>query len=78
MSAPYDLAGDGSAVVYEAPCQGQHVQLVMGQGGLIQHNSLMEVSTSKREAGRSGGGGGGQASGAAKLFQQCCRCLGSW
>jgi len=52
----------------------------MGQGGLVQHNSLMKVSTSKREAGRSGGGGGGgggEASGTAKLFQQCCRCLGS-
>ena len=68
-------------MVYEAPCQGQHVQLVMGQGGLVQHNSLIKVSTSKREAGRSGGGGGGgggEASGTAKLFQQCCRCLGSW
>ena len=61
--------GDGGAVVYEAPCQGQHVRLVMDERGVIQHDGLMRLGPPNVKASRGSSissSGGVETSGTAK------------
>ena len=83
---PHEKGGakgsDGGAVVYEAPCQGQRIRLVMNERGVIQHDGLMRLETSHVDASSSSSGGSSSSSSiissveARDTTQHCFRCLG--